>query len=80
MLMTKPKLTYQARALLTIVRGAGGEWVTRSFIAERLDKNRLNRWDVKLLSNMAVYGLIEVRQVDTPGPIGYEWQYRAKEG
>lgn len=78
MLMTEPRLTAQAQELLSIIRAQGGEWVTRSHIADRLGKNRLNRWHVKLLADLDRYGLIETRQVDAPGPIGYEWQYRAK--
>ena len=78
MLMTDPKLTEHAQSLLDFIRTQGGEWVTRSDLAKHQDKKRLNVWDVKLLSDLAEADLIETRQVDAPGPIGYEWQYRAK--
>lgn len=72
------ELTEHGQKLLSIIRAARGEWVTRSFIAEALERNKLYVWDTKLLDDMAAGGLIEVKKRDIHGPIGYEYQYRAK--
>lgn len=78
MLMTQPELTEQARELLAIVRRWRGEWVNRKDIATAENKTRLNKWDTKLLDDLTEAGLIEARKHPITGPIGYEWQYRAK--
>ena len=54
-----------------------GKWIGRSELATRLNKNALNKWDIRLLSKLADAGLIETRRIPHHGPIGYEWQYRA---
>jgi hypothetical protein len=54
-----------------------GDWIGRSDLANRLNKNVLNKWDIVLLSKMTEAGLIESQQIPHHGPIGYEWQYRA---
>lgn len=68
--------TPKAQELLDILREAG-DWVGRSELATKLNKNALNKWDIILLSKLADAGLIEMRQIPHHGPIGYEWQYRA---
>ena len=54
-----------------------GTWIGRSELATRLNRNALNKWDIRLLSKLADAGLIETRRIPHHGPIGYEWQYRA---
>jgi len=71
-----PKLTPQAQVILDALREAG-DWVGRSELATKLNKNALNKWDVVLLGKLSDAGLIEMRQIPHHGPIGYEWQYRA---
>lgn len=68
--------TPKAQELLDMLREAG-DWVGRSELATKLNKNALNKWDIILLSKLADAGLIEMRQIPHHGPIGYEWQYRA---
>lgn len=77
--MTNPseyKPTPKAQELLDALHEAG-EWISRSALASKLNKNALNKWDIVLLGKLADAGLIEVRQIPHHGPIGYEWQYRA---
>lgn len=76
--MDKPELTDQARDLLKTIQRWRGEWVNRKQIAEVEGKKKLNKWDTKLLDDLAIAGLIEARKVTIKSPIGYEWQYRAK--
>jgi hypothetical protein len=68
--------TPKAQAILDVLHEAG-EWIGRSELAIRLNKNALNKWDIVLLSKLGDAGLIEMRQIPHHGPIGYEWQYRA---
>ena len=70
------KPTQKAQAILDTLYEAG-EWIGRSELATRLNKNALNKWDIVLLSKLGDAGLIEMRQIPHHGPIGYEWQYRA---
>lgn len=70
------KLTPKAQAILDVLQEVG-EWIGRSELAKRLNKNALNKWDIVLLSKLGDAGLIEMRQIPHHGPIGYEWQYRA---
>lgn len=77
MLMTSEKLTDQGGKLLQIIRGGGGEFMTRSDIAKVMDKNKLNVWDVKLLHDLAGQGRIEAVKRPIKSPIGYEWIYRS---
>ena len=69
--------TPQAQAILDALKELG-DWVNRSALATKLNKNALNKWDVILLGKLADAGLVETQQVPRHGPIGYEWQYRAK--
>jgi hypothetical protein len=48
------------------------------YLGDTANKNALNKWDIVLLGKLADAGLIETQQVPHHGPIGYEWQYRAK--
>lgn len=70
------KPTPKAQVILDILREAD-DWIGRSELATRLNKNALNKWDIILLSKLGDAGLIELRQIHHHGPIGYEWQYRA---
>ena len=71
------KPTPQAQIILDALKEAG-DWVNRSALATKLNKNALNKWDIVLLGKLADADLIETQQVPHHGPIGYEWQYRAK--
>lgn len=71
-------LTPQGQQLLDVLRVEGG-WVNRADLAKQIGKKALNKWDLVLLSKLADANLIEVQQVPRHGPIGYEWQYRAKQ-
>lgn len=78
MIMTEIELTDQQQKLLDIIRSAGGAWVKRSFIAEKIGKTSLNRWNVQSLDRLGELGLIEVEKRDvSTNPIGHEWRYRA---
>lgn len=72
----KHNLTPKAQELLDALLEAD-EWVGRSKLATRFNKNVLNKWDLVLLSKLEDAGLIEMRQIPHHGPIGYEWQYHA---
>ena len=67
--------TPRAKIILETLKEAG-DWVNRSALATKLNKNVLNKWDIILLGKLADAGLIDVRQIPHHGPIGYEWQYR----
>jgi hypothetical protein len=69
-------LTQQAETLLEALEACGPGWHTRSTIARKLDKTRLNGFDVALLEVLREAGRIEVEKRETRGPIGYTWQYR----
>jgi hypothetical protein len=71
------KPTPQAQVILDALKELG-DWVNRSALATKLNKNALNKWDIILLGKLADADLIETQQVPHHGPIGYEWQYRAK--
>ena len=71
------KPTQQAQVILDALKELG-DWVNRSALATKLNKKSLNKWDIVLLGKLADAGLIETQQVSHHGPIGYEWQYRAK--
>ncbi|MEQ8678096.1 MAG: hypothetical protein RLP44_23180 [Aggregatilineales bacterium] len=67
--------TPRAKIILETLKETG-DWVNRSALATKLNKNALNKWDIILLGKLADAGLIDVRQIPHYGPIGYEWQYR----
>jgi len=79
MLMTEQHLTEHAEKLLAVLRGAGGEWVNRSYIAGKLGRNKLYVWDTALLDRMVDMGLIEAEKRPREGPINFEYVYRAVE-
>ncbi len=70
-------LTPQARHIYELLSEAG-KWVGRAELATKLGKSTLNKWDIALLARLTALGLIESRKIPYHGPIGYEWQYRAK--
>jgi len=53
-----------------------GEWFSRSDIAKLRGKKRLNPYEIGVLDLMAERGLIQRREVEIGGPIGYQYQYR----
>lgn len=71
------ELTEHGQKLLGIIQAAGG-WVTRSFIADKLGRNKLNVWDTALLDRLAAAGLIDREKRSVPGGIGFEYVYRMK--
>jgi hypothetical protein len=81
LLMSSPSanptpLTPQAQQILDALRQAG-TWVNRTELAKRVGKTALNKWDVILLAKLVDAGLVETMQTPRPGPISYEWKYRA---
>lgn len=73
------ELPETAQAILAMIQGQGGQWVSRSDIAKALDKKRLNGTDLAYLEIMALNGLIEEKKIDDSTPIGYQWMYKAAE-
>ena len=49
--------TPKAQAILDVLHETG-EWISRSELATRLNKNALNKWDIVLLSKLGDAGLI----------------------
>lgn len=72
---TEETLTPHARHILQHLTEIG-TWANRGELAKRMQKNKLNKWDVTLLEKLAESGLIETRKTPFHGPIGFEWQYR----
>ncbi len=72
------QLPPQATKLLELLRARRGDWLSRSQIADVLNKRRLNPAETALLEMLAVQGLIEVQRATDETPIGYHWEYRAK--
>jgi hypothetical protein len=68
-------LTPHARHILQHLTEIG-TWANRGELAKRMQKNKLNKWDIVLLEKLVEGGLIETRKTPFHGPIGFEWQYR----
>lgn len=64
------------KQLLEALRPASGEWLSRSEIAGRLGKRRLNPTDIAILSMLAQVKKIEEREVPTNAPSGRRFEYR----
>lgn len=72
------QLPPQAEKLLNILKARRGVWLSRSDIADVLQKKRLNPGETALLDILASLGEIEVQRVNDATPMGYHWEYRAK--
>lgn len=61
MQMTETGLSQLARKLLEALNDAGGEWLTRNEIAEKIGRRgRLNPYDTQLLDQLVSDGLAEM--------------------
>jgi DNA-binding HxlR family transcriptional regulator len=69
-------VTPQGQQILDVIREMG-DWIGRAEIARRVEKTKLNKWDVGMLKKLENDGLIEARKIPFHGAIGYEWEYRA---
>ncbi len=65
--------------LLSVLRDASGEWLTRSDIAKLLEKRKLSSYDIAMLEFLQEKGLVEITHRDNRTPIGYEFVYRITE-
>ncbi len=68
----------QAERLMEVLKSRRGVWLSRSDIAEQLNKKRLNPGETALLDMLAALGEIEVQRVNDATPMGYHWEYKAK--
>jgi hypothetical protein len=74
---TAIRLPEQAERILEILRGAEGEWMSRSEIAEKLGKKVLNPGEMAYMEIMELNNLIESKTSDARTPTGWQWVYRA---
>jgi hypothetical protein len=65
--------------ILEILRQTPREWVSRSAIAEKLGRKRLNPYDLAALTVLAEKGQIKEKREKMPGYIGFQWVYRINE-
>lgn len=72
------ELPRPAKRLLEGLQAAGGQWLSRSELAERIGRKRLFAYDVQLLAELIHQELIEARKRPREGFIPFEWEYRAK--
>lgn len=70
------RLGKQSDVLLSVLRDASGDWVTRSEIAKMLEKRKLSSYDIAMLEFLQEKGLVEIKHRDNRTPIGYEFVYR----
>lgn len=72
------QLPPQAEKLLTVLKARRGVWLSRSDIADVMQKKRLNPGETALLDMLAALGQIEVQRINDATPMGYHWEYRSK--
>ena len=72
-------LTETARKLLDVVNEAGGEWLSRKEIVEKIDPDRkqLNVREDEALTFLAFNGLIDMEQRPIKSAIPFQVFYRA---
>lgn len=73
------RLGRQSDVLLSVLRDASGDWLSRSDIAKLLEKRKLSSYDIAMLEVLQEKGLIEITHRDNRTPIGYEFVYRIRE-
>jgi hypothetical protein len=73
------KVTPHGERLLAILQSAGGKWLDRREIAQAIERKRLTPYDIAMLELLVKLGEAEAEQRPVPGPIAYEWIYRAVE-
>lgn len=80
MFMTN-ELTPLAQKMVEVLQAAGGEWVSRSAIADGLErsKSRLNPYDVTLIEQLVSDGTLEATDRKI-GTVKTERVYRVKSG
>lgn len=66
-------LTDHAKKLLAVLQDKSGEWLTRSYIAKAMKRNRLTPYDNQLLDNMVDAELLQKR-LSTHGVLHYEYK------
>jgi hypothetical protein len=71
-------ITPQAEVIFEIVQGTD-TWITRREIARKLEKNRLNPWDIALLEKLADEDYIEINRRLRSDKVTLEYIYRAKD-
>ena len=71
------ELPRPAKRLLEGLQDAGGQWLSRSELAEAIGRKRLYSYDVQLLADLIHRGLVENRKRPREGFIPYEWEYKA---
>lgn len=76
---TTSRLSMQSDRLLSVLRNADDDWLTRSSIARQLRKRRLSAYDVAMLEFLQEKGLVEIQHRENRTPIGYEFVYSATE-
>lgn len=64
------------KQLLEALEPSPEQWLTRTQIALRLGKRRLNHADIAVLSMLAQMKRIEEREVATNAPSGRRFEYR----
>lgn len=70
-------ITPHGEALLSILRRAGDQWLTRTQIAQSAGRSRLTPYDISTLDFLAIAGEIEVRQAKR-GLVATRFEYKAK--
>jgi predicted transcriptional regulator len=71
--------TPQMKQVLTIITQKH-DWIGRGEVARALGKATLNQWHIGILRKLVEDGYIEERRVERRGAIGFEFQYRCKNG
>jgi hypothetical protein len=81
MVMSPPSaITTTAEKILLILRQSPQDWLSRSGIASRLGRKRLNPFDLAAIQLLLERGQIEARkEKEVPGIIGFAYEYRIKE-
>lgn len=72
--VTPKRITPEAENLLSVL--SHKEWLSRSEIAERLGKKRLNVWTINLLHMLEEKQLIVAFKKPGFSRDGYIWQYK----
>ena len=71
------QLSDQAQRFLQLINDHGGQWLSRSDIAQLAGKKRLNPYEIGVIDLLVERGLIQRRSEAMGGAIGFQWQYQA---
>lgn len=69
------RMTTHAEWILILIQNNKNRWLTRSRIAELMNRNRLTPYDIKCIEMLVELGLVYQDKEDGYSRDGYRWRY-----